>query len=73
LAKSELFLFLNGIVQQFSLLPEISGELPTEDSLTEVKESSVKKFLEKKFPVKKTLISHFKKSLEKSPLTGENA
>jgi len=40
LTKSELFLFfngtVNGIVQQFSLLPEISGELPTEDSLTEV-------------------------------------
>ena len=32
LAKSELFLFFTGIVQQFSLLPEIRGELPTEDS-----------------------------------------
>ena len=32
LAKSEFFLFFTGIVQQFSLLPEIRGELPTEDS-----------------------------------------
>ena len=32
LAKSKLFLFFTGIVKQFSLLPEIRGELPTEDS-----------------------------------------
>lgn len=31
LAKTELFLFFCGLIQEFSLYPEVEGELPSED------------------------------------------
>merc|ERR1711997_750861 len=31
LAKTELFIFFTGLVQQFEFLPEVEGQLPSED------------------------------------------